>query len=840
MRRALAPNLHVLFSMAALAALAPLSMEAQTISVPEEQLENLQQEAEDIRDMAVPEIDFSNPAGMVETIEEFAASDMVEDMGLGWKRDVVWEMEISGSWGETISGEGEIVHWRLNEPGAVINAQLHDEGREAPLIVGLVAEKALGTHREGGASDVGIGTIDNHFFESERVPGHLRDAERMQTPGFAALDDMVDEFDQTLFRNSRIDVLQAGETDDGSETWHIRWTATLEEEDQFGNPTGRVANVRGWLCDTSSYEDDPEECERDPFDLVELLPSDERGNVNPETPGIEVRFTEPADMESLSADPDTPASSTFQVYTQDTAGTRLTVDGEWEELDDAHYRFVPDDDLHAGVTYRLLLRGGEEPAPAIEARDSDERLEEDIEQTFSTLINLSEQPPADGDPLELDTYQTVKNPALVSDKPAMTRIRVDWVPHDDIHPEWQPDSFEMEMDLAPHHERIVAQGGDEEFYGRVADIMPQDAFDEDDLREARHTINAFGWRPSTDQDRIEAQLRPYDPYPAPLEEAEEEVSRELRHWMHDPGTLRMHYIIADVGDWESPYFESTSVLSPGAVTAIKTWLRLEDGVPQDMIDRAHQVLALTEAYIPQFLPHREAEAVATGVTADEFSMFLAALRDPVSGLRALRDRLGGLGDISISELLDPVRSLRSLDEQDELANRELIAAYMRWMQRLMDDDIRQEDIVVMLVPEGTLGEGTVGLDLSTEFGDVYQGMLAQRARSVVIEIGDSFDADQLALTLVHEIAHTFGLDHNPGHSGDVPPVAGYKDEEIEGFRLDHTGLDGYNKSAEEGNAEAPGTLVSIMWPGINPSRIAMTTRDEYRQLKQAIFSGFDP
>ena len=827
----------------ALALLAPFGVAAQTVTVPEEQLEGLQREAEEIRDMEIPEIDFSNPAGMVETIEEFAGSDMVEDMGLGWKRDVVWEMDISGSWGETVSGEGEIVHWRLNEPGAVINAQLRDEQREAPLMVGLVADEAVGTHVEGGGADVGIGTIDNHFFESDRILGHVRDSGRMRAPGFAPLEDMVDEFVQTLFRNSRIEVIEAGETDDGSEGWHIRWTATLEEEDQSGNPTGRVASVRGWLCDTASYDDDPEACEREAFEVVDVSPPPDRENVNPEIEHIEVTFTHPADIDSLEAGAD--------LYTKHSWGSRFDLEGEWERSGEQTYRFILDEPLRDGVQYDIRLPGEDaETAEPVTARDTDETLHASMDWSFTTLLNLGDREielVQDGyngfrlirftDPVAIDAYQVLENVSLTAGKPAMSRIRLDWEPHYGIKEAYQADSFEMTIDITPEHSLIRGQkdiapreGED----GLVTRIFRREGFGYNEIRAAHHTINAFGWTPQgVDEPDLSVTLAPEDPYPEPLPEAEYTARQDIEIWNEDPGDLNFHYAVMDLKGWSES--STTPWNRPMPFHDVRSLFDPDGSVPQGVYNKIDRVVRRVESYVPQYMPYIGARGMDTGFRGDRMDISMSLFSDPVRGLRA---------GVRVGDACSAVEvtSIGSSSGQC-LANSIALSAYMVWLQNKHRELIDPEDFFVLFVPQGILGPGAVGTAPMFKNEGVYSGMKDFRARSVIVEIDysndpeESHSTDELALTVMHEFAHTLGLGHNPGYAGDVPAIEGYYHDRIEGFRMDSGGMSGRNKSSVEGNEESPDILAPLMWPSIRPSRDIMTAPEEYEQLQDAIAAG---
>lgn len=806
---------------------------AQTLSIPTEDAEEMQADIERVRDMELS-VDFSSPQAMLESIEDSGANAMLEAMGFAENIDVVWEMQVRGGWHETVSGDGNLTVMEMGQ-APILYALLEDGAREAPLILGIVGNQS------------GLGSLDNHFFEHERVFGHARDSIAMQMPGFSGLEDLTEDFLQTLFVNDHIDVVHAGEDEDGNASWLVRFSATLQEEDSRGNPTGRLAGVRGWLCDAASYADDPDQCQRDDFELVRHLPVEDRGNVNPDTPGIELHFSEEADLDTLEQG--------FSLFTRDASGSPLAVEGDWSQATDTEYHFTPEEPLLPGVSYDVQLTGNSSPERAVRSEEGNQPLEETTVWRFSTLLNLEEQGvdahfaasnrPSDGSPVAVDVYQVVMNPQLTPDKQTMSRIRAGWEPHEDIHPSYQPDSFDMALTLSPEHGRVVGQKkrpSQSGQYGRLVELYRQDEFDRAEQRNALHTINAFDWQPIMEESELEVTLQPEDVYPEPLEDAVIEITHPLEYWTHDPGTLTMHYLTATVGDWASPDFESTGPLSSSGYNAIKNWLNLGEDIPPPMLQKSQQVLSLTEQYIPQFLPYRDARSVPTGVDADDIGIFLAALRDPVVGINILLDAFQDMKDVTISDLLNPVASLRSIEEEGELTNREMIAAYLRWIQRIREDDIDSEDVFVMFVPEGTLGEGTAGLDLTSEFRSVYRGVIRPRSRAVVIEIGDSYDADRLATTLVHEIAHTFGLDHNPGHAGDVPSISladgGYKHPGIEGFRLDHTGVAGHSKSATEGNAEEPFVLVPLMWPNIIPSRLLMPTPEEYEQLQNNIEAGF--
>ncbi|WP_366555947.1 hypothetical protein [Aquibaculum sediminis] len=111
-------------------------------------------------------------------------------------------------------------------------------------------------------------------------------------------------------------------------------------------------------------------------------------------------------------------------------------------------------------------------------------------------------------------------------------------------------------------------------------------------------------------------------------------------------------------------------------------------------------------------------------------------------------------------------------------------------------------------------------------------------------VHDSVTDDTLAQALLHEIAHTLSLRHNPTDWACAPDPIGRYEEGIEGFRLDLSGLNGWNKSVSEGNGEVGegilrhDLLLSLMWPYPLPIAGVMLTMDEYAAVQQDIERGF--
>ena len=802
---------------------------AQTITVPQQEADDFQADIDNIRDMEMS-VDFSTPNAILESLEGSEAMKMLDATGLGEKMDVAWEMQVAGSWQETVSGEGSLTVIEAGSQVTLLYALLENDYREAPLIVGMA----------GGES--GMGTLDNHYFDSARIFQHARDAVAMDTPGFTALEGMTEDFLQTLFTQEQIQVVHAGESDDGSASWLVRFSATLQEEDSRGNPTGRIAGVQGWLCDMASYRDNPEKCQRDPFELVTISPPSGRHNVNPEISAIGLEFTHPVDINSLEEG--------FELFTLDAEGSRINIPGEWSHQVETEYHYTLEEPLLSGVRYRARVIGDDNPEGGVLERGTDEPLEETVEWEFTTLLNLDEQgvgivkqgpgaaylggQEADSDhPLAIDVYQVVRNPELTRDKPAMARIWVDWERHPDIDFHHQPDEFDMALDISPDHSHIQGQkdlstwqGED----GHVVRVFRQEEFNYNEIRAALHTIDAFGWNADSGDPRIEVTLAPEDPYPEPLEAAITTAEQTLDYWSHDPGNLRFHYAVLDIGDWTQ---ENLGAISGGFAFDILNRFGSGAEMPEHIRTRISRLTNQIEAYVPQYMPYRGAEAIDSGIEGSDFELYWAQISDPQRALIIT----SLIGDGCYRFNLHPLTSQCT-------SNAAALAAYLAWAQKHYTQNLDPEDFFVLFVPEGILGEATVGTDLM--LGDVwyYRGRDDLRARTVIVEIDyalddptQSYSVDQLALTTIHEFAHSLGLDHKPGEADEVPPIDGYKHDSIEAFRLDADGLGGYNKSAIEGNEEAPGRLAPLMWPQIRPSRDIMTAHEEFIRLQESIESG---
>jgi hypothetical protein len=176
----------------------------------------------------------------------------------------------------------------------------------------------------------------------------------------------------------------------------------------------------------------------------------------------------------------------------------------------------------------------------------------------------------------------------------------------------------------------------------------------------------------------------------------------------------------------------------------------------------------------------------------------------------------------------------------------------------LDATLPPNDVIAIFAPVDFLGEGTDGLAQGQMFYNSPSSRAAEqpavlgfphmRVYTIVMPT-DFVDMDQFIQINLHEIAHEFGLEHNPGDArqryqcpgnGSVlaSELPGRNVDGIEAWRMTVDGLDGWNKSQEEGNAQAKdGTLVSMMWPFAMSTNLMSLQEREYVRLQKSITDG---
>jgi hypothetical protein len=232
----------------------------QTIEIPREQIEALP-------DLTVPEfeIDLSSPEGLIRSMEEISRTDWtgtlpeaITEMILGAApfvahASVVWEMQVSGSWNETVAGTGALNVLDQTAlgvaPGRQFHAVLDTDARDWPFhlfsFVPDTAPAIAWTHFSGpsdghAGGGTGFSQIANHMFQFDRLLGYAT-PQGMEATGFAGTTDadFTGDYLYTEVQGGRIRV------DSSGNAYRMSFSATvLEFHSEDRSPTGRSASLR--------------------------------------------------------------------------------------------------------------------------------------------------------------------------------------------------------------------------------------------------------------------------------------------------------------------------------------------------------------------------------------------------------------------------------------------------------------------------------------------------------------------------------------------------------------------------------------------------------------------
>lgn len=692
--------------------------------------------------------------------------------------DAVWEMEVTGSWSQSLSGRGTIQVNEFTEgmgaTGTVDLARFTGERglrtytarmplRDDQVFTLAAAFPPTDGDRYGWGSELdgaksAFWLYACHIFERDRTG--------------------CNEDGRDSYYYTDTPWLESVNIVGSRGSYSMRFRARVEEYHYESGPgvvggirrtfTGRVGIIRGWICETEAWEADPETCTlEDPLRVTDISPEHGRENVNFEWPTVEWEFSAPVDRDSLEEG--------FTLTTRDTKGRDIEVAGEIVRQSGNRFSFLPDIDLESGVQYEARIEGGEE---GVHARDGDAYLRADHWWRFSTILDLEFQNNSDEEPLEMHIFQTVSDAPLITKKPSVIRINPYWEAHDHIHPDWQPTSFPFTLDLnvvSEAQRRVELQFGGTASTEEIRMRRP-DQFNDEHRRLAQHTLNVYGWSPagqSGSAHEVLASLAAHDPYPTPLDPAELIAERDYEIWEHESRPLVLRYAFLKVGPWA-------------------------DGVPDDDKQIAAAVVREAAEFATQIFPVRDVSGVFTGIAEARSGQFLRP------ALSLLRDIRSGANEASPDDVfivffppdslfcgVHENRSSCNLGEDGE-------PSYCGGGAHLLRSD-RDPERGIMLTLVGTLNGLTIPISLQAE-------------------------------SLVHELGHHLTLAHRPGNADcdlidsgiagqglytQSTPL-GYIDPEIEGFRIATGGMAGWNKSATEGNAQHPSTLAPLMWPSFRP------------------------
>ncbi|WP_366556699.1 hypothetical protein [Aquibaculum sediminis] len=803
--------------------------------------------------MDLPEMDLESLGGIFQAIEDIAGGEWVEapdydDWRLfinEWAEDavlpplvtipVVWGWRAHGDWSSEHSGQGQLTGIVFRDRVQLI-APLRAEGFDFPhLFWSSVPNEspdifhALFHHAEGRGG-TGLEAISDDLFASERFRNIPR--EQLHAGTFESLTgDSIFEGPETRVDGGRVRVDQSHAAGPA-----IQFTAYVSEYadgvDVTPQPTGRRAEISGYICPIEVWEAVPDFCQPGlRVDAVQPPPG--RENVNYHDPGIAVTFSEPVDPDSLE--------NGFRLYTRAADGEELEVEGRWEQGDGpTNYRFEATGgfEMRSGIVMAARIAGGEE---GVTTTDGERWLQQDEPWRFSTLLNMAKEDNPQDFSGRLHSFQVVRDAPLTRGKPSLTRLYLDWQFHDDIDENWQPRSYPTRLQITPDHPRLVGQYG----------ILPREApdvvriwrdeeFGEERRRLAEHTVNFFGWKPERGTREIVVKARAHEPFPSASAADEGRIDKSVEVWRHDPAPHTLHFTAAMVGSWR-------------------------DGIPAGQWRRMLATLDAARVMAPQFFPYRSVRARSASfiLLDDEAQNEADSLRsfkvnDLVFGTQPVGEEASSsllhdaLENDALMRLLGwdeviPEHERRQIPNQEEHAAdfaeqvRKLMVAFLVQLDRLART-MSPNDTFLVFVPSDFMDALGVGVGSMVRAKNDPGVFVVPGMRAALVAIGDEYwrGVDDMAQVLLHELGHEHGLAHNPGDADRIPPGMKHVSPiEIEAWRMDPGGLSGFNKSSSEGNGEHRQVLVPMMWPYMIPTREMSMTDAEYRTLLRSIEGGTD-
>lgn len=783
-----------------------------TLEIPEEEFEA----AEDYKPIPPPSMDIDLTGTLPEAVLESMLGKTPYDF-----LDVVWGMEVTGNWTDTITGTGTLQVTDFTEGrGAstridperytgqqgfrMYNARLQSDGGHVYRLFAAFPPDhggvAFGTELDGVKSLFEV--LLCHMFEPDR----------------RGCIDYPDEYYETeLPELSKLYIMRKGNNAYKIEfAARVRETRTHRERGYSSTDmTGRIGDVRGWVCDTASWEEDPDACAApEPLTVTSNSPPDGRENVHLATPQIEIKFNFPVDAVNLDQN--------FSLTTRDIRGEHLEMTGRIVPISDAHFRFKPDHELESGVIYEARIEGGKD---GVESRNGATMTSSAHWWRFTTLVDLDNHGGPVDEPLRSHVYQTVRDAPLVVDKPALQRIHTEWEPHRHIHEGWQPESYPAELEISVVDQgqwRIDPQAGGS-IDGNVVrvvrnDILEQEGTRSEIERQARNTINVYGWTPDLrgGTSKIETRLTPHDPYPHSVAAQYVIAEREVQHWHTDPAPLVFRYTFLQVGSWA-------------------------EGVPEAEMRAAKTVVRMAEEFVVQLMPVRESYGIDTMRDADRTYANIhrdavIAVLDAAVQMTELQDATGLTdlaqwvsdnspeGGVSWALELNLAMNEFLTSETRKTVHLEALKNTIRAVREDLGGFGSGNDILVVFYPPDFYGPGQ----------SFDQTLHSDGRHGVGMPITLDRSPSALAEGLVHEFAHYFGLPHRPGNNSEVSYDASqFSDGDFDGFRLALDGMSGHNKSSLEGNGEHPATLAPLMWPRLLERKEVFVSRAEYMSLMRA-------
>ncbi|WP_235299386.1 PKD domain-containing protein [Portibacter marinus] len=271
----------------------------------------------------------------------------------------------------------------------------------------------------------------------------------------------------------------------------------------------RVNDVAAWHMSVGCEE------ELNPFSILDFSLGNDKVNVNPDDPCLEVTFTENIDPNSITA-------NNIKLGYYDGSEQFKIADIAIDYTDPSKILIIPKDALRNGVKYQLMIQDGPQGLKS----DQGGQLTQAEEWTFSTLIEPNE--------LSVKVYQSVADAPLITDKNTVVRILLNWEKPSDVSDRSFVKEFPAVIKMRGNGRRL---GRDE-----AVTIKHQSEFNREDTTMARNTQNLYSWKPRpSDGNTMDIEIIPnYQVCPTGGEDLKYQVTYNMKHAGMKP-KLKMEY-----------------------------------------------------------------------------------------------------------------------------------------------------------------------------------------------------------------------------------------------------------------------------------------------------------
>lgn len=518
------------------------------------------------------------------------------------------------------------------------------------------------------------------------------------------------------------------------------------------------------------------------FHVVESRPESGRENVLLDGADFFIEFSD--ELASGSVD-----SSTVVMTTRDPdnglvfVDLDLSLEDESSAEDKTRIRVEPSEPLLPGTVYEITVAGGETGVRGYDRQV----LEEDFTFSVSTII--------DPESLRLEIHQVSKNAPLIKGKPAAGRVFLEWYEREDVHPDWQVLRYSLEAEIRDYRDRTI-------FPEMSETIKRTDVLTEEDYRLGRHSVNLFGWTPSSSSlpTTFIAHVKPEDPWPEDVEPDPLQVSIGMRYPLDQSDLLLFDYYIAEHAEWS------------------------EEGADVDTIMAVQAAARREQAFLNQILP------VPRVVGRYQGSYNIARLACEIPGISHLvcDENKGNLA--ALFSLFYEHISARSIAD--------VIVSYHPPSLGGTGRAYRPFDQAPSLIarPGESRGDSQADPSLQALYRSdrVNRNMIVMSASPLR---GHTTPAIVDVPLVAHEFGHVFALPHTPfaddsAHRAEICETYGRTAaEDIDGMRIALNGATGWQKSSEYGNAQSRSPIRNLMFPCVTlPRDLYWIDPDQYAWL----------